>query len=103
MAIVLWVTGRYLFFRFPVIFQDHLVLRTMSLRFSGGFVLTGIRVPVKRMPESLVEEEAQVFVYDFELPPTCEGRGVRRVVRRDRRPLVTRVAGGSRKVCFPSA
>jgi len=45
--------------------QSRLVLRTTTRDFSGDPMLTGIWMPVDRVPEDLVEDDSQVLVCVF--------------------------------------
>jgi hypothetical protein len=65
-------------------FQSRFVLRTAAHRPSSDFVLTGVWMPVKGMPEDLMEDDSQVFVHDYNLSPACGGRrsGLRQTVPR---------------------
>jgi len=59
-----------------------LILRTVAYRLSCDFLLTGVRIPVKRMPEDLVED-TQVFVYHLDGSPTGRNQELRHIVQQD--------------------
>ena len=81
--------------------QSCLILCTAAYQFSCDSLLTGVWIPVKRMPEDLVED-ARVFLHDFATSPAYGNRGIRHIVQRDYQPMCVRVAGNCGKVRISS-